>query len=389
MNPKVSVLMATYNRAQYIREALDSIFAQTLPPHQVIVVNDGSTDNTRQELEPFMNRIVYLEQENCGKSVALNHAMVHVTGDYVWIFDDDDVMLPNGLETLVDVLDRNPDIGFSYGTYWHAEADAEGVLRPTTFYDTAEFDESEKFIRLMETHFIPPGVMVRTSCYREVGPFDPEVLRSIDYEMVLRLARRFQSARIQNPIIYFRQHDGMRGTASRPIPAWNRPALWIEYDKRIFHKLRQELSLQEYLPKDGTDLNSDPTAKRRAYLQRMTIMSAKRLFEELIEDLAFAIDEISDAMPLSRQERELLWSALKYPDSRDKLFTDPTYFSRIRKLCGTVRGRQIRRELGRGLLYRIRAEIGRRRPGNTLRVARAALRFMGPIELITIITSDW
>jgi hypothetical protein len=294
-------------------------------------------------------------------------------------------MLPNGLETLVDVLDRNPDIGFSYGTYWHAEADAEGVLRPTTFYDTPEIDESEKFTRLMESHFIPPGIMVRTSCYREVGPFDPEFLRSIDYEMVLRLARRFRSVRIQNPSIYFRQHDGVRGPASRPIPARDRRALWIEYNKKIFHKLRQELSLQEYLPKDGTDLNSDPTGKRRAYLQRMTIMSRYGLFEEMIEDLEFAIDANSAAIPLSRQERELVWRAIGYPDLRDKLFMDPTYFRRIRKLCGTARGLQVGREVGRGLLQRIRAEIGHRRPGNTLRVARAALRFMGPIELITII----
>jgi glycosyltransferase involved in cell wall biosynthesis len=388
MNPKVSVIMATYNRDRYIRESLDSIFAQTLPPHQVIVVNDGSTDDTRQVLEPFMNRIVYLEQENCGKSVALNHAMVHVTGDYVWTFDDDDVMLPNGLEALVDVLERNPDIGFSYGTYWRARADSEGALRPTRFWDTPEFDESEKFTRLMEYHFMPPQIMVRTSCYRVVGPFDPEILRLVDYEMVLRLARRFRSARIPTLIYYLRVHDGVRGTASSPIPARDIPAKWLEYRKKIFRRLRQELPLQDYLPKGCTDLKPDISATRRAYLQRMTIMSAKGLFEEMTEDLELAIEADSIPNPLSHKEKELLWRSIKYPDSRDELFTDPGYFRRIRMMCGTAGGRQLRRELGCCLLRRIRLEIGRRRPGNTWRVSLAALRFMGPVEFIRMMASD-
>jgi glycosyltransferase involved in cell wall biosynthesis len=89
--PKISVLIPTFNRANYLTKCLDNILLQTLPAAQIIVVNDGSTDNTRQVLETYMNKIDYLEGDDlCSRSNAINYGLNYVTGEYLWIFDDDD-----------------------------------------------------------------------------------------------------------------------------------------------------------------------------------------------------------------------------------------------------------------------------------------------------------
>ena len=96
----VTVIIPTYNRAHLLRQALDSIFRQTLTPSQVIVTDDGSTDDTREALRGYYDRIEYLPQaHNRGKAAALNAALPRVRGELVWIFDDDDVALPHSLDS--------------------------------------------------------------------------------------------------------------------------------------------------------------------------------------------------------------------------------------------------------------------------------------------------
>src|SRR3989338_4269347 len=97
-HPKITVLIPTFNRAAFLAECLDSLLSQTLPATQILVANDGSTDNTLEVLKPYRNRIDYTETPQLGKPSAINFAMDKVTGDYLWIFDDDDVCLPDALE---------------------------------------------------------------------------------------------------------------------------------------------------------------------------------------------------------------------------------------------------------------------------------------------------
>jgi len=100
----VTAVIATCNRAHYLGEALDSVLRQTMPPAQVIVVNDGSTDATEAVLGRYGERIEVINQENGGKSRALNRAMAKVRGEYLWIFDDDDIAVPQSLERHLAVL---------------------------------------------------------------------------------------------------------------------------------------------------------------------------------------------------------------------------------------------------------------------------------------------
>lgn len=100
--------MPTFNGAKYIHQAIESILTQTLQDFEIIVVIDGSTDDTRQKLEQFGNRLVILEQENLGGGAALNTAMSAAQGEYIAILDDDDLAYPQRLSIQVDWLDTHP-----------------------------------------------------------------------------------------------------------------------------------------------------------------------------------------------------------------------------------------------------------------------------------------
>src|SRR5208283_5767159 len=171
--PKVSVLLPTYNRARFIAESLESIFSQTLRPSQVIVINDGSTDHTWAAVEPFRHRIEYLESENRGKPSALNLGMAKVTGEYVWIMDDDDVAMSDALERHVAILESRPELGWTYSSYIESTTNQENSrIVPQREKALPNFPNEEFLVRLMEQCFlIHPTILVRTSCYREVGPF--------------------------------------------------------------------------------------------------------------------------------------------------------------------------------------------------------------------------
>jgi glycosyltransferase involved in cell wall biosynthesis len=312
--PSVTVVIPTYNRAHFLAECLDSVFGQTLPPTQVIVINDGSTDNTREVLQPYMGKIEYLEKENGGKSAALNLGMTRVNGDYVWVMDDDDVAIPDAIESLVKVLLADSTVQFSYGLAHLASAPPEGGrLRVTGPYEPRPpmMEDDELFVRLLEYDFIPhDAALVRTCCYREVGPFDTELVRSQDYEMILRLARRYRGCGIKKPVVLVRVHAGMRGSARDRFQDHRSQSKWREYDVRIFARLRADLELWEYVPARLRARMRAPEMARAAYLQRMCVMARNQMGKETIEDLLLALRQPTADKPLSPREKANIRTAV-------------------------------------------------------------------------------
>src|SRR5580692_6093554 len=115
----IGVIIPTYNRASMLRECIDSILAQTRPVQQIIVVNDGSTDETESLIASYGERVTLLTKENGGKASALNLALPHCKMDYVWICDDDDIAERDGAEHLAAALDANASVDFAYSTFRH------------------------------------------------------------------------------------------------------------------------------------------------------------------------------------------------------------------------------------------------------------------------------
>jgi glycosyltransferase involved in cell wall biosynthesis len=311
MSRDVCAIVPTYNRAGYIAECLAGIETQTLKPGRIIVVVDGSTDETLDALRPFSGRIEIIKQPNRGKSAALNNALSGVGEDYIWILDDDDVALPTALQDLYSPLAANADIGFSYGSFesfWPAQHGRPERRMP----QSNNLDWLPLNVGLLLRFSIwQPGLLVRRSLYAEVGPFDEELLRSQDYDMMLRLVRHARGINAEKCIFLKREHDGTRGTATLSVPASKMLEYWKRFDRVIFERVYRSYRLDEYLPRqDG----GPPEAQGEfsALLTRAVVMARKGLWNEAERDLSRACDlaDTANISSLSRYDRKILSQAI-------------------------------------------------------------------------------
>ncbi|OGO23189.1 MAG: hypothetical protein A2144_11180 [Chloroflexi bacterium RBG_16_50_9] len=209
--PKVSVITPTYNRAHLISQSIQSVLNQTFSDFEIIIVDDGSTDNTREVLDSFKDpRIKYTWQENGGPSVARNTGIKASSGDYIVFLDSDDVLVRNALEKGVRVLDAHPEVGFSYGQAYLMDE------RGRVFGFRKHRDRGSHILNGIEeirkaivngNHIPTSTIMARRSCLEEVGTFD-DAFRygSEDFDLLVRLARLHSVAYIAEPLIKYRVH---------------------------------------------------------------------------------------------------------------------------------------------------------------------------------------
>ena len=280
----VSIIVPTFNRARLLGEALESLVSQSRPAAEILVVDDGSDDDTAAVVARFAPAVTYVRQDNSGKAVALNLGLSKVTQEAVWIFDDDDIATPQALERLWAPLAGDPDLDFTYGLCDKFEGEWPAPLtEPNLSYESA--DRAALYVRLMEDFFIWQGSMlVRRRCYAAVGPFDTRLTRSQDYEMNLRLARRFRGRGLPFVAFHQRHHAGVRGPRGASVQANGVEAAWRRFNQIIFRELHASHDVMEFYVE--TDPALDPGRKTlTATLQRACIMARKGLWTLAAADL--------------------------------------------------------------------------------------------------------
>lgn len=127
----VTVIIPTFNRANFIAEAIDSIINQTTPPEQIIISDDGSTDHTASVVGQYGDQVTYVRNENAGKSAAINRITPLIRGKFVWIFDDDDFAYPDAIQTHMDIHGKNPGLGFTFGSHIWGRSGVDGRIIET------------------------------------------------------------------------------------------------------------------------------------------------------------------------------------------------------------------------------------------------------------------
>lgn len=184
----ISVVVPTYNHGALLLETLDSVFAQTFEDYELIVVNDGSPDDTAELLRPLVetDRIVYLEQQNAGVAAARNRGLQAARGEYIAFLDDDDLWPVDKLAWQARVLDTNPEVVLVYGRY--AQLRADGELQPDRTSGFPSGAVYREFRRRNWIHSIGQTLM-RTDAVRAIGGFDPRIWGADDWELYIRLAR--------------------------------------------------------------------------------------------------------------------------------------------------------------------------------------------------------
>lgn len=204
MTPLVSIVIPTYNTAEYIPFTLDSLAAQSFKNFETLVVDDGSTDATRDALEPYQSWIVYIHQENSGRSEARNTGIKAAKGKYVAFLDSDDLWTEHKLARQVELMEIRPDMDFLFGDKQRFSSDGS-VIMHSMFrkkgYDRNFFGDplfvSNPYRKLLDEPYIPTGtVMMRRACFKKTGLFDPNIYAE-DWEFWLRVALRCKIAYVE------------------------------------------------------------------------------------------------------------------------------------------------------------------------------------------------
>lgn len=188
-SPNVSVIIPSYNAGRYVKEAVDSALAQTYKNIEIIVVDDGSTDNTKEILEPYIaaRKIKYIYQANKGLAGARNIGIKNSKGEYVAFLDADDIFLPEKIEKQVSQMEANPACDMSYCDlyhFWDEEPDKLFKL------DYKYYSGRDVLPNLLKRSFIAPvTVLLRRTVFDRYGLFSEEIKQfAEDWELWLRLA---------------------------------------------------------------------------------------------------------------------------------------------------------------------------------------------------------
>jgi glycosyltransferase involved in cell wall biosynthesis len=221
--PAVSVVIPTYNSAQYLAEAIDSVLAQTYKDFELLVVDDGSTDDTEELMRQYGPPVHYLRKPNGGVSTARNLGIEQSKGRYVGFLDADDTWFPEKLERQLAALADHPNFRACYSAFLRvtSELDALGIWRGSG-HGSALAD------LLTRGNVIGSvSVVCERTLFSEVGGFDPTLSQCADWDMWVRLATRTDLLYLDEPLVTYRQHGANMS---------NNPALLERDSIRVLEK---------------------------------------------------------------------------------------------------------------------------------------------------------
>jgi glycosyltransferase involved in cell wall biosynthesis len=203
--PLVSAIIPTYNYGRFVVDAVESALGQTYRHVEVLVVDDGSTDDTRERLAPFGDRIRYIYQENQGLSAARNTGIGVAKGHYIGLLDSDDVWGPRKIEVQIDYLQKHPEV---------ALLATEDLADRRAGWPEAEPGRDFPVQRLpledlvLRSRFSPSSAVIRKEVFAAVGLFDTGLKSAEDRDMWLRIACRFPVAKVKAALTWYRYHGG-------------------------------------------------------------------------------------------------------------------------------------------------------------------------------------
>jgi glycosyltransferase involved in cell wall biosynthesis len=205
----VSVVIPTYNRAGLLREAVESVLAQTVPAAEVVIVDDGSTDETPEVVDDLLGQgapLVYLRGPHANnRSEARNRGVAAASCSLIAFLDSDDIWAPRRLARQLAALDLTPDAGFAFCNVQHF-TDA-GLLGEPCLPVRADFSGHILGDILEEPRAVSSTLLVKREAFESVGGFAALSMNE-DYELTLRLAARCQASYVPEVLVLLRQHAG-------------------------------------------------------------------------------------------------------------------------------------------------------------------------------------
>jgi len=235
--PTASVIIPTFNRAAFLAEAVDSVFAQTEKNYELIVVDDGSTDATRAMVESYGERVRYFFQSNAGASAARNCGIKNARGRFITFLDSDDLWLPKKLACQLAWMAAHPEIMLCY-------TDEIWIRRGVRVNQKKIHAKAGGWIYslcLPRCIISPSSVLVRRELFEAVGVFDEQLPICEDYDLWLRVAAQFEVGFLAEPLIVKRGgHSNQLSHSEFGIDRYRVTALLKIYESGILKKECQQ-----------------------------------------------------------------------------------------------------------------------------------------------------
>jgi glycosyltransferase involved in cell wall biosynthesis len=213
--PKVSVIIPTYNCAEYIEKAISSVLTQTYSNIEIIVVDDGSTDHTAETINRIQSdKVRYFYKENGGPGSARNYALKEAKGNIITFLDADDYFHPDNIATKMNVLKDNHNVYWLFSDVYFVSTEGAKICLGSEYFSSAYASELFKEKRIFEAlltdgNFISTAtLMMRRGCFDEIGLFDESQLMHQDYLQWLHLSHAFSNyIYLDKPLVYITRHS--------------------------------------------------------------------------------------------------------------------------------------------------------------------------------------
>ena len=206
--PLVSVVIPVYNGERFLRESLESVFAQTFQDYEIVCVDDGSTDGSCALLKQYGGRVKLIQQANAGQSAARNAGVQEATGAFVAFLDQDDRWYPSKLAQQVAVLNAEPDVALVHCNYDRMDGDGLVMVVGAALVERASALTSPLGRLIGEALVFPSAMMVRRDVFQRVGGFDPELRGFEDFDLIARLKQQGRFVLLNESGMAYRLHAG-------------------------------------------------------------------------------------------------------------------------------------------------------------------------------------
>jgi len=204
-----SVILPCYNGARWVGRAVESILVQTYKHFELVIIDDGSTDNSKEIIAPYLcdERVRYIYQTNRGFSAALNRGIKESSGCFIGFIGQDDLWMPNKLELQVKYFSKNENVALVHSNYYSIDSE-ERIIRvvKTKVRGFSSKQEVVKWL-FLTTNLGFETVLVKRKCFDEVGLFDERMVGYSDHDMWLRVAGSFNIGYLDLPLVKKRQHE--------------------------------------------------------------------------------------------------------------------------------------------------------------------------------------
>jgi len=214
--PTVSICIPTYNRKEYLRETLGSVFAQTYKDYEVVIVDDGSTDGTDKMIKSAGYPVRYYWVDHIGQYAARNKLIELAQGEYISFIDSDDLLSPDTIERLIKAIQIHGPNTIAYGSYVGVDEKGKYVKRKQRLLPSGNI--TAELFEFIYVHSC--GMMCRKTLFEEVGGFDTSLMCCAFYKLLLKLSVKYNFIPVEGPTFKRRRHSGNvsdRSLAKRKI----------------------------------------------------------------------------------------------------------------------------------------------------------------------------